>query len=190
MRNLAQFQSLHEAVIGFVRRHRDRLDRHVESGTADGVGNFAHILLTVAGLLVNQIERLVAGFETADGDIILSPHEWHEIRRRLNDYYKALAGLLELTATQYLDGLLREYPREAVRERFLESLSDINIIWPRALELRNKLNDLQKQRLQISGIKPIRGPGFFKSVLSDENWRQFSVTISSLQRKVSDRFAA
>jgi hypothetical protein len=98
--------------------------------------------------------------------------------------------LLELTATQYLDGLLREYPREVVRERFLESLSDINTIWPRALELRDKLNDLQKQRLQISGIKEIRGPGFFKSVLSDENWRQFSATIKSLQRKVSDRFAA
>jgi hypothetical protein len=166
------------------------LDRHVESGTADGIGNFAHILLTVAGLLVNQVERLVAGFESIGGDIILRPDEWHEIRRRLNDYYEALAGLLELTATHYLDGLLREYPREVVRERFLESLSDINTIWPRAIELRDKLNDLQKQRLHISGIKPIRGPGFFKSVLSDENWRQFSATIRSLQRRVSDRFAA
>jgi hypothetical protein len=75
-RNLAQFQSLHEAVMDFVRRHRTRLDRHVESGTADGIGNFAHILLTVAGLLVNQVERLVAGFESIGGDIILSPDEW------------------------------------------------------------------------------------------------------------------
>ena len=132
----------------------------------------------------------MAGFESIEGDIILSPDEWHEIRRRLNDYYEALAGLLELTATNYLDALLREYRRDVVRERFLESLNDIKTLWPRALQLRDQLNEIQRQRLQITGIRPVRGPGFFKSVLSDANWRQFSATINSLQRKLSDRFAA
>jgi len=115
---------------------------------------------------------------------------WHEIRRRLNDYYEALAGLLELTATKYLDALLREYPRQVVRERFLESLSDINTLWPKALQLRDRLNEIQNQRLRVTGIRPVRGPGFFKSVLSDANWRQFSATINSLQRKLRECLAA
>jgi hypothetical protein len=189
-RNLAHFQSLHEAVMDFVRRHRARLDRHVESGTADGINNFAQILLSVAGLLVNQIERLIAGFESAEGDVVLSPPEWHQIRQQLNDYYRTLADLLELTATNYVDGLLHEYPREVVRERLYESLSDIHQIWSRALELRDQLNELQKQRLQVNGSRPVRGPGFFKSVLADAKWGQFSGTIRSLQHKLHERFAA
>src|SRR5205807_3970542 len=62
-RNIRYFNSLHEAVISFVERHQYRLNRHVERGTAQGIPNFAHILLTIAALLVNQIDRLVAGLE-------------------------------------------------------------------------------------------------------------------------------
>jgi hypothetical protein len=188
-RNIAQFQSLDEAVIHFVERHRSRLDRHIESGTADGIANFAHILLTVAGLLINQIERLLAGFESSD-TVTLTPAQWHEIRDRLNDYYQALADLLELTARDYLDGLLSEYPKKLIRDRFLESLSEIEEVWARALTMRDRLNELQKERLEISGPRPIRGPGFFKSVLSDENWREFAANLKSLQKRISATLAA
>jgi hypothetical protein len=60
-RSLRQFFTLHEAVVGFAKRHLRRLRRHVKDGTASGIPNFMHILLAVAGLLETQMEKACVG---------------------------------------------------------------------------------------------------------------------------------
>ena len=50
IRNLRHFEALHDAVMDFVQRHRRRLQRLIDDGTAKSIPNFLHILLTIGNL--------------------------------------------------------------------------------------------------------------------------------------------
>jgi hypothetical protein len=189
-RNIRYFQSLHDAVVAFVERHRLRLDRHVERGTAQGIPNFAHILLTVVSLLVNQIEQLIVGLES-DSVVQLTSDEWHSIRIQLEKYYLALEELLELTVQRYVVQLLDAYPSVKTKSRLSEYLGEIGEVWKRALDLRDRLNQLQQEKLQIAVQgRIVTGPGFFKTVLADQNWREFKYHVAKLQADLDQKLAA
>ena len=104
--NLRYFEVLHDAVMDFVRRHRSRLDRHIERGSAEGIPNFFHILLIVGKLILSQIDRLVVAFE-AETQTDVQPERWFKIRENLDDYYRTLEQLLQITALDYLDAMLK-----------------------------------------------------------------------------------
>jgi hypothetical protein len=85
-RNLKHFEALHDAVIDFVQRHRRRLARHIECGTAKGIPNFLHILLIIENLLLSQIDRVIFALE-AESKTGIRAERWHRIRSDPNTYY-------------------------------------------------------------------------------------------------------
>ncbi len=189
-RNLRHFEVLHEAVMDFVHRHQRRLDRHVELGTAKGIRNFLHILLTVGNLLLSQIERIVAALE-ADSKLEISPDRWHQVRDNLDAYYRVLNDLLQTTAIGYVDALLECTMVSKVAAEFEDGLPELDKLLDRALTNRERLLELQKNRLVVetpSGA--VVGPGFFKSLLSPGRWPVFARDLRGLQNSLRMRFAA
>jgi hypothetical protein len=189
-RNLRHFEMLHEAVMDFVHRHQRRLKKHVERGTAKGIPNFLHILLTTGNLLLSQIERIVAALE-ADEKLEISPDRWHQVRDNLDAYYRVLEELFEMTAVDYLDALLDASSPSKISGEFLESLPDLNAISQRALKNRERLIQLQETRLVVTTVSgPITGPGFFSSILSPAKWSGFAKRLSGFQDQLRSRLAA
>jgi hypothetical protein len=164
-RNLRHFETLHEAVMDFVKRHRGCLDKHIESGSAKGIPNFLHILLTVGRLLLSQIDRLVVAFE-AETRTEMHRDRWFKIRNNLNDYYHALEHLLQITASDYLDAMLESASLERIRQEFSDSLPDLTALYERAIQNRDTLDQLRQSRLAISTPdgRTTAHPDFFKSV--------------------------
>jgi len=189
-RNLRHFEVLHDAVMDFVHRHQRRLNKHVERGTAKGIPNFLHILLTVGNLLLSQIERIVAALE-AESTLELSPDRWHQIRDNLDAYYRALDELFETTAVDYLDALLDDVSPARIREGFVETLPDMNTLMQRAIIDRHTLMQLKQTRLVVVTLSgPVTGPEFFNSILSPAKWSDFVKRLEGLQNQLRSRLAA
>ena len=189
-RNLRHFEVLHEAVMDFLHRHQRRLQKHVERGTAKGIPNFLHILLTIGNLLSSQIERIVAALE-ADAKLEMPPDRWHRVRDNLDAYYRALEELFEITAVDYLDALLDTGPASKIKGDFVENLPDLDQLLHRVIGNRERLLQLQQTHLVVLTVSgPVFGPGFFRSILSPEKWTAFANRLSDFQHQLKTRLAA
>jgi len=190
-RNLRHFEALHDAVMDFVGRHRRRLDRHIETGSAKGIPNFLHILLTIGKLLLSQTDRLIVALD-AEARTEVRPDRWFKIRNNLDQYYRALEQLLQITAGDYLDAILDSAPIEKVAREFTESLPELMTLYERAIQNRETLDQLRQTKLSISnsGGQAINRPEFFKSILGEANWRLFTVNFARTQALLRHRLAA
>jgi hypothetical protein len=189
-RNLRHFEVLHEAVIDFADRHRKRLNKHVERGTAKGIPNFLHILLTIGNLLLSQIQRIVAALE-AEPKLELNPDRWHQIRDNLDAYYRVLEELVEITTVDYLNALLDAGSSSKISAEFVESLPFLDNLLERAIRNRQILIQLQQTRLVVlTASGPVTGPGFFSSTLSPAKWSGFVKRLVGLQEQLRSRLAA
>src|SRR5207302_7868925 len=65
-RNLREYSTLHDAVLGFCERHTSRLARHARNPSIDAIPGCMHIVRSVAGVLATQIERLLTGLADVD----------------------------------------------------------------------------------------------------------------------------
>jgi hypothetical protein len=188
-RHLRHFELLHEAAMDFARRHHRRLERHVERGTAKGVGNFLHILLTVCGLIVSQIERLAAAMEAED-KLEIVPDRWRQVRDNLDDYYSELEKLLHVTAVDYLDALIDGSSLAKFQAEFAEQMPEILSVFDRMKKCRARLVDLQKSRLVVlTNAGPVQNPGFFSCTLSAGKWPAFEKRVSQLQAILRTKLA-
>jgi hypothetical protein len=189
-RNLRHFEILHDAVMDFSKRHRRRLERHVESGMASGVPNFLHILLTIGNLLLSQIARVVVALE-ADRTIEMIPNRWSQIRNNLDAYYWELRELFKLTSVDYVNALLDSKASAKTDTAFRESMAELLGLLRQATQQRDNLAAVQKTRLVVvTSAKRITGPGFFKSILATENWTDFAKELQKFGSDLQQRFAA
>ena len=190
IRNLRHFEVLHEAVMDFVHRHQKRLNKHVERGTAKGIPNFLHILLTIGNLVLSQIERIVAALDAA-GQLEITPDRWHQVRDNLDVYYRVLEELFEITAVDYLDALFDAGSSGKISAEFAENLPDLNFLLQRVMGNRERLVQLQQTRLVVvTGSGPVIGPGFFSSILSPAKWPGFANRLGGFQDQIKSRLAA
>lgn len=185
-RNLRHFDLLHDAVIHFVSRHRARLERHVDQGTAAGIPNYLHILESIVRLLHSQIERATVGLEHTE-DSVLTPDAWKSIRENLSDYYRELESLLRLTTRDYVAELMKEENPNQVRERFGSSGEDIISILTAALRLRGRIDKARADRLKVRTQLGRTEPAiYFQSQISDEKWRPYV----EMMKKIADELRA
>jgi len=183
-RNLRHFELLHDAIMDFSRRHRRRLSKCVDTGTAAQIPAFLHILESAMGLLVSQIERVVAALDSSPSKIIMTADRWHELRINLATYYGELEAFLELTSDGYLMALIEAGERAKVVEGFAGRDDIVLGQCSRALQMRDKVLRLCKDRIGIdTGRGIIASKGFFKSRLSNERWPSYVRTIQRLGRQ-------
>lgn len=178
-RNLRHFDLLHDAVMSFITRHRRRLEKHVERGTATGIPNYLHILESILRLLHSQIERAASGLES-ETSIILTPDEWKNLREHLADYYHELESLLRLTASEYLKALLKTEKPQVVREHFVSASDQILGIITLCIQIRNRINTARIERVKVKTLLGTHeSANFFKEQISDQKWGAY---ISSLKK--------
>ena len=190
LRNLRHFEVLHDAVVDFIRRHRRRLDQHIERGTVKGIPNFLHILLTMGSLLLSQIERVVAGLKV-ETTVQMTPDRWAQIRNQLAIYYLELFELLQRTAVDYLDAMIKSSTRAKVRAEFGDNLQKLVNLYDQAMKDRDVIDALQRSHLEIVTLtRHGVGPGFFNTLLADDSWSRFQTRIRNLQVKLAERIAS
>jgi hypothetical protein len=189
-RNIRNFELLHDAVMDFAKRHRRRLERHIESGLASGVPNYLHILLTLGQLLLSQIGRIIDALKS-DSPVELQPQRWHDIRDHLDGYYRELRGLFKLTVIDYVQAFSDSRSMKKLTEEFREALPDLLALLDRAARLRDELAQLQQTRLVVLTLRgAITGPGFFKSVLAPDNWPAMAQELKIYGETLTQQFAA
>lgn len=188
-RNLRHFELLHDAVVSFVTRHRARLERHVDSGTAAGISNYLHILESVLRLLYSQIERAASGLEHSS--ITMSVDEWKAIRVNLSCYYQELESLLRLTCREYVKKLLLTEKQKAVREGFGSAAEEIFSLLNHFIHMRERINIARVARVGVETPlgKTIQAR-FFGEQISDEKWNEFSSSLVALGHELNEQVAA
>ena len=191
MRNLRHFDFLHDAVMNFVARHRKRLERHVEYGTAAGIPNYLHILESVLRLLHSQIERATAGLE-ASPKTILTPDEWKSLRDHLSEYYREIESLLRLTTREYVDCLLKTEKRRTVRDRFsVFAAEEILALLTLCIQLRGRINNARLERILVKTMMGTTEPAiFFHSQVSDDKWAAYLISLKGLANELRKQLAA
>jgi len=188
MRNLRHFNELHDATMSFLSRHRSKLEKHVECGTASGIPNYLHILESMLRLLHSQIERAAVGLES---EKVLANETWKKTRDNISDYYRELGSLLRLTTTEYVAALLKEDKRAVVCEGFDGSADEILFQITKCLELRNRIDSARKS-LQVkvkTGIDTTPAM-FFHTQISDEKWGDYVATLKALAGELREQLSA
>lgn len=189
-RNLRHFELLHDAVVDFAARHERRLWKHAETGTAEGIPNYLHILETVLQLLLSQIERVAVGLE-AESETRMTADQWHVIRSNLADYYGLLESLLSLTANEYVQGLLESEDEREVADGFGDSASEILGIYDRAIELRDEIVQLAQDRVRIpTPSGSFTGGRFFRTRIAEEKWPGYRKGIQETGKRLKKLSAA
>jgi hypothetical protein len=183
-RNLRVFDSLHDAVVHFVERHKRRLERHVAGGTAQGIPNFMHILLANAGLLHSQIQRACCGFEAREEP--LSPDEWFQFRSRLDQYFSLFLELFRLFAHEYVPTVLKHASVKKVREAFGQDLEAFTTLQREIVQARSTIDDVRVRRLRIQGTayEPVIPP-YFNSVMAIPKWSGYLKEINFLDGQIN-----
>jgi len=95
------------------------------------------------GSYFSQIDRLVVAFE-AETKTEVHPDRWFKIRNNLDDYYRTLEQLLQITAVDYLDAMLKSALREKTTQVFSDSLPELGALYKRAIRNRNTLDQLRQ----------------------------------------------
>lgn len=189
-RNLRHFDMLHDAVVNFVKRHRARLERHVESGNATGIPNYLHILESVVRLLQSQIELAASGLEHAPS-ITLTADEWKRIRENLSDYYRELESLLRLTTREYVAGLLKEEKKKAVCDGFGSATDEILSLLTQCIPMRGRIDAARAERVRVRTIMGDSGEArFFGEQLSDQKWKPYVLSLRDLANELRRQLAA
>lgn len=188
-RNLRHFNDLHDATVGFLARHRSKLERHVESGTAAGISNYLHILESMLRLLHTQIERAAVGLES-DDEIILTQDEWKNTRDHLSDYYQELGALLRLTSSEYVYALLKEEKRAVVCEGFGSAAEDILEWVLSCLKLRENINQARIKNLRVETPTGPTEAMFFHTKISDAKWGSYVIGLKQLAAELREQLSA
>lgn len=189
-RNLRHFDVLHDAVVSFVARHRTKLERHVDSGTAAGIPNYLHILESVLRLLQSQIERAASGLVNAPS-ITMSADEWKTVRVNLSLYYRELESLLRLTSRDYVKNLLVSEKHAAICEGFGSTAEVILSLLNQCMQKREEINAARAERVLIRALGGATTQAvFFGEQISDEKWDAYLSSVGSLGQELRRQLAA
>ena len=168
-KNLKIFETLHDAAINFFDRHFKKLKRHVEYGSIEGISNFMHIWLSMAGILGSQIERAIQGFESKSDP--MEPDEWYRYREYIDTYYHRFQELMECLWKDYLNPLLEGYDKAEVRKKIDPDIQPFKDLSFNMLDFRERFEKLRKSKLKVrvSNRNTIM-PQYFSCVLNDDKW--------------------
>ncbi len=175
-RNFEMALSLHPLVLDFCDRHVKKLNRHISELRIEGVSNFVHISLAIAGILDAQIARALSGLEASTR---VSPEEWFEFREVCDSYLLRYQTLNRLLWHEYLNELRFRYPTRMaqIQEGFAPELQPLQALSSSILNYRERVEQLRvtKCLLPARQSEIPKHFGYFNSIFSDESWRRFAV---------------
>ncbi|XXX77700.1 hypothetical protein WMF30_02840 [Sorangium sp. So ce134] len=178
-RNLREYASLHDAVVGFCERHLRRLRRHLERPSTAGAPNFMHIALAVGHILRAQLERALVGFEHRRTPMTVS--DWHEHRARLDCYLDLFKADVDLLYGEYLPALSRRYKRAAIREVIQPDLEPLGALAATFLAVRDRINACVKAGLcvQTPSGKTVEPFIHTDNIIGPRRWEEWRQAVGS-----------
>src|ERR1041384_66314 len=172
-RNLTIYANLHEAAINFFDRHFRKLRRHAKSRTLDGVANFLHVFLAMAGILQSQVERAVIGLESKATSV--TTEEWGDCRKHWDVYFGRFKQLMDCLWGEYVSPMLREYGVNKIKQEFGPDLEPIHQLCVDMICYRDRIEAFRTTKMKRF-VSPGREivPGYFHCVLGAETWPRYS----------------
>jgi phosphatidylserine/phosphatidylglycerophosphate/cardiolipin synthase-like enzyme len=178
-RNLKVFLSLHEATVSFFDRHYRKLKKHVESGSLSGVGNFMHIWLAMGGILRNQVERAMQGFETSNSPMTLG--EWYDYRQHLDTYFVRFEELMDCLWFEYVSPLLKTYKLPDIKKKFEPEMNPLEELCDDMLNFRARLEKVRRTSLKVmTPNAQVLTPAYFNNIFTEQRWKKYSKKICQI----------
>lgn len=146
-RNLREYASLHEAVVGFCERHLRRLHRHRERVSIEGAPNFMHIAVAIANVLRAQVEMVLIGFEHIR--MPLANTEWWEHRDRLVRYLELFKEVMHIVFSEYMPKLPRLDNNAVAQGSIRSDIAPLAELWQGIRRVRNRLDACEGNGLSV-----------------------------------------
>jgi HKD family nuclease len=182
-KNLDIYKELHDLALGFFDRHFRKLRRHVEARTLEGVANFLHIFLAMAGILRAQMERSVIGLEST-GSAATSA-QWAECRKHWDTYFDRFGQLMKCLGTEYVFPMIGKYGISKIKQEFGPDLEPIHDVCSNMLGYRDRIEKFRTTKLKrVDSARRITVPGYFYSVLSTSQWPRYSQDVGGVLERL------
>ena len=110
-RHIRDYETLHDAVIGFAERHLARLKRHCERASGAGITNFMHIALAIVSTVRAQTERALQGIESIPES--MDWRVWYNFRKNVERYLLIVERALTTMVDGYFMALAKQ-PRSRI----------------------------------------------------------------------------
>ena len=187
-RNLRICQTLHEATLNFFDRHLRKLRRHCESLEIEGVSNYMHIFLSMAGLIQMQIDRIVVALESRVGNV--STEEWKDCRTLWDVYLSKFKELMNCLWDDYLKRMAVGHNRSEVQSEFGDDLDSLGDVCEMILTYRERIEKIRFAKCLMQRPRGQSKPyGYFESILASKYWLGYAQNVQmrwySVQRTVA-----
>lgn len=186
-KNLEMYKKLHELALNFFDRHFRKLRKHTNTRTIEGVANFLHIFLAMGGILRSQIERSVIGLEAVGA--ATTSEQWADCRKHWDTYFDRFKQLMDCLGTEYLAPMLRQHGLNKVKEEIGPDLEPIHFLCIDILSYRDRIELFRTTKWKGLHKAPAhKAPGYFYSVLGEEQWSRYSKAVSGVLEKIENTF--
>lgn len=186
-RNFEMALSLHALVLDFCDRHIKKLNLHTSERRVEGVSNFVHISLAIAGILDAQIERALSGLEVRTK---VSSGEWSQFRELCDAYLLRYQTLNKLLWHEYLNKLRVRYPRRIaqLQAAFAPELPPLQALSTSILNYRERVEQLRVAKCLLPARQCVtaRPFGYFNSIFGNENWQRFAGGMQTIDASLTD----
>lgn len=186
-RHLRDYETLHDAVVGFAERHLERLWRHSEEATVGGMTNFMHIALAVVSTVRAQTERALQGIESIPA--AMDPQVWYNLRKNLERYLLIVEEALSTMVDGYFVSLTKQRssrPEDpslnADRASFVEQVRGV-------LSVRGRLVAALNMGIRVvtpEGHK-LRPPFMPRDLLEASRWAKWEAKIHPMLERLTTR---
>ena len=178
-RNLREYFTLHDAALGFCKRHTDRLARHARNPSIDAIPGCMHIVRSVAGVLATQIERLLAGLGHVDS---LSIEDWYGCRHQLDEMLIQWVSLLRVVHMGWLIEIQKVYDHDEIKNAVLPDLEPLKEFTKIFNNVRSLvLQKMERFRVQIPNGSRVEPPISEKNILYPPEFKRWSDEVRTHQ---------
>lgn len=146
-RSVKMFRSVHQAAMDFLDRHQGRLEKHVKHGSARGVPNFMHMLMSMGYVIQSQLGKLVSGLENISQD--LTNDEWYDLRKEADAYFRSYDRMMETYAEKYHAKFIKDYGKKRIIQLFADSRDDVRRLQTSVRKLSKRLERAIAERFKV-----------------------------------------
>lgn len=177
-RNLRDYRNLHEAALGFCDRHLRRMRKHCSRASIQGVPNFMHMALAIAGVVRSQVERIVGGLEGLTTP--MQPDDWGGHRTAFAEYLRLAEAVVAVVVDDYLPALEQKFKQDVVRKSFASDMKTLTDSVSAVVGARERLLTRCRSGLKVqTPHSVVPAPTFNQDLIGPVRWPAWRTTVET-----------
>ena len=156
----------------FLDRHERKIKWHATHPAMDGVDNVMLLFraaMSITNLRLTRLKLLLAGKDE------LSPEEWSNARKLMNNSFLSFRNFLSLVAGEWVDAMTSTVPREELAAKLGRFYELVDSEIQRLEKLKDELEGRRRELAVVpDGYPPVKPPVYFHGdLLGKGPWKLF-----------------